>query len=139
MGARSATTAFVTNPAGFVGAELVSTLVARGLQVLALTPSSEAAARVRHAGATAVMGELLTPGQWQDEVAADWVFHLPPAVDSHIVSTRQALARARASIDRNVFDGLAAGSARRIVYVANLSRNPAMNARPITEDELPAP
>lgn len=139
MGARSASTAFVTNPAGFLGAELVSTLVARGLQVLALTPSSEAAARVRHAGATAVMGGLLTPGQWQDEVAADWVFHLPPPVESRIGSTRQALARARASIDRNVFDVLAAGSAHRIVYVANLSRNPAMNARPITEDELPAP
>jgi nucleoside-diphosphate-sugar epimerase len=139
MGTRQATTAFVTNPEGFVGAELVSTLVARGIQVLALTPSPEAAARVRQAGATAVMGRLLTPGRWQDEVAADWVFHLPPPFDSHIGSTRPDLTRARVSIDRNVFDAVAAGSARRIVYVANLSRNPAMNARPITEDELPAP
>jgi nucleoside-diphosphate-sugar epimerase len=85
------------------------------------------------------MGELLTPGRWQDEVAADWVFHLPPPVDAHLGSTRTELVRARISIDRNVFDALAAGSARRIVYVTSLSRNPAMNARPITEDELPSP
>ena len=29
-----------------------------------------------------VMGDLLEPGQWQDEAAADWVFHLPPHLDA---------------------------------------------------------
>jgi nucleoside-diphosphate-sugar epimerase len=140
MGTRPATTAFVTNPAGFVGAELVSTLVARGLQVLALTPSPEAASRVRSAGATAVMGELLTPGRWQDEVAADWVFHLPPPLDRRrIGSTQEDADRARVSMDGHVLDAVAAGSTRRIVYVASLSRSPVTNTRPITEDELPAP
>lgn len=140
MGTRPATTAFVTNPEGFVGAELVSTLVARGIQVLALTPSPGAAARVRHAGATAVMGDLLTPGRWHDEAAADWVFHLPPPFAQwHRGSTDEDLTRARVSMDRNVFEAVAAGTARRIVYVASISRGRATNARPITEDELPAP
>ena len=140
MSTRPPTTAFVTNPAGFVGAELVSTLVARGLQVLALTPSTEAASRVRNAGATAVMGELLTPGRWQDEMAADWVFHLPPPFDRmRIGSTHEDAVRALVSTDRHVLDAVAAGSTRRIVYVASLTRDRATNTRPITEDELPAP
>ena len=57
----------------------------------------------------------------------------------HIGSTGQDLARVRISMDRNVFEAVAAGTARRIVYVATISRGRAINARPITEDELPAP
>ena len=52
-------------------------LLTRGCRVFGLTPSVEAAERVRRLGATPVMGDLLEPGQWQDEAAADWVFHLP--------------------------------------------------------------
>ena len=69
---------FVTDAAGFVGLELVKVLVAAGHQVFGLTASVEAALRVRRAGATAVMGDLLKPGQWQDEAGTEWVFHLPP-------------------------------------------------------------
>ena len=71
-------TAFVTGAAGFIGTALVKLLVARGHQVLGLTTSSKGAERVHRAGAVPVIGDLLVPGQWQDEAAADWVFHLPP-------------------------------------------------------------
>src|SRR5262245_36224582 len=72
-----AVTAFVTGADGFIGSQLVRVLVARGVQVMGLAPSCEAAERVRHLGASAVIGDLTRPGQWQDEAAADWVFHLP--------------------------------------------------------------
>jgi nucleoside-diphosphate-sugar epimerase len=138
MGA--ATTAFVTDPGGIVGAELISTLVARGHDVLALAPSADVAARIRRAGAIAVAGNLARPGRWQDEVAADWVFHLPPPVDDHRPGpAREADALARVSIDRHVFDAVAAGTTRRLVYVASLARYRASTMTPITENELPAP
>lgn len=71
-------TTFVTGAAGFIGAELVKVLVARGHHVVGLTPTPDAARRVRQAGGIPVTGDLLRPGKWQDEAAADWVFHLPP-------------------------------------------------------------
>jgi nucleoside-diphosphate-sugar epimerase len=138
MGA--ATTAFVTDPVGTIGAELVAILVARGHDVLALASSTEAATRIRRAGAIAIAGDLATSGRWQDEVAADWVFHLPPPVDDRPTG-RAATAdtRTRISIDRHVFDAVAAGTTRRLVYVASLARYRAATAAPITEDQLPAP
>ena len=138
MGA--ATTAFVTDGAGIVGAELISTLVARGHAVLALASSAAAAARIRRCGAIAVPGDPATPGRWQDEVAADWVFHLPPPINGRRAGPAHAAeARARLSIDRHVFDAVAAGTTRRLVYVASLAGYRAPNATPITESELPAP
>jgi uncharacterized protein YbjT (DUF2867 family) len=61
-----------------MGTELVKGLIARRHQVFRLAPSAEAVQRVRRAGAVPVVGDLLEPGRWQDEVGADWVFHLPP-------------------------------------------------------------
>ena len=71
-------TSFVTGASGSIGSALIKVLVARGHQVFGLAPSVAAAQRVRRAGAVAVMGDLLAPGQWQDGVAAEWVFHVPP-------------------------------------------------------------
>jgi nucleoside-diphosphate-sugar epimerase len=138
MGRDARATAFVTNPAGFIGTELVRFLVARGHQVFALTNSLEAAESVRHAGATAVMGDLLTPGQWQDETATDWVFHFsqPSRSRARLMGrTSAATARALAQRDGNLLDAVAAGATRRIVYVADTSCYRATGARPVTEDE----
>jgi hypothetical protein len=46
-------------------------LVGRGHQVFGLAPSVEAAQKVRRAGGTPVMGDLLKPGQWQDEAGTE--------------------------------------------------------------------
>jgi nucleoside-diphosphate-sugar epimerase len=140
-GDRPATT-FITGAAGFIGTELIRVLKARGHEVFGLTWSLDAAQRVRNAGATAVMGNLLTPGQWQDEAAADWVFHLPPhpREGARVTWTRAAaISRARVSMDARLMDAVAAGETQRIVYVADTSCYGATGPRPITEDERPQP
>jgi len=137
MEAGARATAFVTGAAGFVGTELIKVLVSRGHQVFGLAPSLEAAERVRRAGGKAVMGDFLTPGKWQDDAAADWVFHLPP---HPLYSARPfpkgvpAIARERLRIDAHLLDAVAAGPTRRIVYFADASCYGATSERPITED-----
>lgn len=135
-------TTFVTGAAGFIGTELIKLLVASGHHVVGLTPSPDAAQRVRQAGAIPVMGDLLQPGQWQDEAGADWVFHLPPhsPSGSRLTPRRAASAvRARVSMDARLLDAVAAGPTRRIVYVASTSWYGASGTRSITEDEPPRP
>jgi nucleoside-diphosphate-sugar epimerase len=129
---------FVTSADGLIGRELVKVLVAGGHQVCGLTPSVEAAQRVRRAGGNAVMGDLLEPGPWQDEAAADWVFHLPPhSLSGQRVSREQAAstARARVVMDGHLLDAVASSATRRIVYVGDHSCYGGTGPRPITEDE----
>jgi nucleoside-diphosphate-sugar epimerase len=135
-------TAFVTGAAGFLGVELVKVLVARGHPVFGLAQCAEAAGRVRRAGAVPVMGDLLEPGQWQDEAAADWVFHLPPQRPrGPRLTRRRAESRARACtrMDTHLLDAVSTGATRRVVYVANTSCYGATGPRPITEDQPPRP
>ena len=116
--------------------ELVGTLVARGHRVFGLVRSQEAADRVRRAGATAVFGDLLEAGLWQDEAAADWVFHLPPHpfAGTRVSRSRAAsIARARLTMDAHLLDA-AAGATRRIVYVGDASCYGPTGPRPVTED-----
>jgi uncharacterized protein len=130
-------TTFVTGAAGFIGTELVKVLKERGHHVLGLTRSVEAAQRVRRVGAVPVIGDLLEPGQWQDEAAAEWVFHLPPhLMRGRLITRRRAesCARARLSMDAQLLDAVAAGATRRIVYVAHTSWYGATGPHPITED-----
>jgi nucleoside-diphosphate-sugar epimerase len=135
-----ATTAFVTDPLGFIGRSLVELLVARGDHVLALARTFEEAERVRRAGASAVMGNLLTPGRWQDEAAADWVFHLTPHSSCHMRRIRSgSTARARAEMDACLLDAIGAGATRRLVYVVDAACYGAQGPSPITEDESVRP
>jgi len=131
-------TAFVTGAAGFIGTELIKTLVEGGHPAFGLVRSLEAADRVRHAGGTPVMGDLLEPGQWQDEAAAEWVFHLPPHPLRRRRVTRrraEAIARDRVLMDAHLLDTVAAGPTQRILYVADTSSYGATGLRAITEDE----
>ena len=136
------TTAFVTGAAGFVGLELVQVLAAHGLQVCGLVESADAAERVRRAGAMPVMGSLLKPGGWQDEAAADWVFHVPPSpTETARLTSRRAdeIARERVQMDAHLLDAIEQGTTRRVVYVADASCYGAVGPRPVTEDEPPQP
>ena len=142
MAGNASATAFVTEAAGFIGSELIKVLVARGHQVFGLTRSMEAAQRIHRAGAVPVMGDLLEPGQWQDEAAAEWVFHLPPHPLCGLRVTRrraESIAHARVLMDAHLLDAVAAGSTRRIVYVADTSWYGATGLRSITEDQPPQP
>ena len=132
----------MTGAAGFIGSELVKVLVARRHRVFGLAGSVDAAERVRRAGATPVLGDLLEPGSWQDQAGADWVFHLPPhPVNGPRVTWRRAaaIARARVLMDAHLLDAVAAGATQRIVYAADTSWYGATGARPITEDTPPQP
>ncbi len=87
------------------------------------------------------MGDLLEPGRWQDEAAADWVFHLPPHDLYGPRTTRgraASMARARVLMDTHVLDAVAAGTTR-VVYVADTSCYGATGSRPVTEDTPPQP
>jgi nucleoside-diphosphate-sugar epimerase len=88
-----------------------------------------------------VIGSLLTQGTWQDEAAANWVFHLSPyALDRRrlrIPQTQPAAALVR--MDGNLLDAIGIGSTRRIVYVADAIVYGAVGRRPITEDEPAKP
>ena len=135
-------TTFVTGAAGFIGLELVKVLMARGHQVFGLAKCPEAAQRLRRVGAVPVLGDLLEPGQWQDEAAAEWVFHLPPRLmrGPRVTRRRAAfLARARLVMDAHLLDAVAGSATRRIVYVADTSCYGATGPRPITEDQPPRP
>jgi nucleoside-diphosphate-sugar epimerase len=88
------------------------------------------------------MGDLLQPGSWQDEVATDWVFHLPThTVHGQRMTRRRAasITRARVLMDTHLLDAVATGSTQRIVYVADTSYYGATGPRPITEDAPPEP
>ena len=127
-------TAFITGATGFISAKLVRLLAGHGHQVVGLAESVEAAARVRLTGAVAVMGDLLEAGQWQDEAAADWVFHLPPQPTCGPGSSRRraaSIARSRVAMDSRPLDAVASRSTRRIVYVADTSVYGAVGPRSI--------
>ena len=131
---------FVTGAAGFIGAELIKVLVERGHPVFGLAQSFDAAERVRRAGAVPIVGDLLEPGRWQDEAAADWVFHLPPhAMYGPRVTRHRAasLSRARVLMDSHLLDAVAGGATKRIVYVADTCCYGPVGPRPVTEDEPP--
>jgi nucleoside-diphosphate-sugar epimerase len=129
-------TAFVTGATGFIGMELVRVLIARGCQVSGLAESIEAAQRLRRAGAVPVVGDLLEPGQWQDEADADWVFHIPPhpVWGARLSWHRTVAAHERVARDSSLLDAVAGGETRRVVYVADASRYGETGPRPITED-----
>ena len=142
MAVAAKATAFVTGAAGFLGTELIKVLKSNGHQVFGLTWSLDAARRVRNAGATAVMGDLLEPGQWQDEARAEWVFHVTPHPREGKRGTWarvEEITRARLLMDRHLLDAASTGSTRRIVYVADTSCYGATGPRPITEDDPPRP
>lgn len=129
---------FVTGGDGFLGSELIRILAEHGHRVFGLAASVEAADVVRRAGAIAVAGDPLAPGGWQDEAAADWVFHVPPSDRCRWPAIRGragSSARRRLLMDAHLLDAVANGTTRRMVYVHDASGYETPAARPITEDE----
>jgi len=142
MPVAGAATAFITGADGFVGTALIRVLRGLGHPVFALAGSSDAAEGLRSAGATPVIGDLLESGGWQDEAAADWVFHIPayPRWNSRVNSERiMSLARTRVATDARLLDTLTPCASRKIIYVAAACCYGPTGPRPITEDTPPRP
>lgn len=136
MASDTQASAFLTGATGFIGSALLTLLVARQHRVCALADSAESAEHVRRAGAVPIIGDLLRPGPWQDEAAADWIFHIPTHdFDVRRQTRRQAASIARVQIekDTHLLEAVAGGSTHRIVYVADTSCYGPTGARPITE------
>jgi nucleoside-diphosphate-sugar epimerase len=138
MSGEAAKTAFVTGATGFLGSELVRLLVARGCQVFALARSPRSVEYVRRLGAVPVAGDLRETGRWQDEAAAEWVFHIPPYAAAR--GPRRwpltSIPVTPAALDAPLLDSVFPGATRRVVYVADASFCDPTGPRPITEDEL---
>jgi nucleoside-diphosphate-sugar epimerase len=84
-----------------------------------------------------VIGDLLESGGWQDEAAADWVFHLPsyPQCNARVNFARiTSPGRIRVATDALLLDALTPCAVRRIVYVADACCYGPTGPRPITED-----
>jgi nucleoside-diphosphate-sugar epimerase len=142
MPVTAAATVFITGGDGSVGRALIKVLRSLNHQVYALAGGSDAAQRLSSAGATPVIGDLLESGGWQDEAAADWVFHLSPypRCNSRVNFARiKSLARMRVATDTRLLDALTRCAVRRIVYVADACCYGPTGPRPITEDTPPRP
>jgi nucleoside-diphosphate-sugar epimerase len=138
MTGHAGATTFITGADRFIGAALVRLLVARGHRVLGLVDSAEAGQRLRRLGAVPVIGNLLEAGPWQDEAAADWVFHVlphPTGRSSVFGRCGHSGADTRLAMDARLLDAVAAGATRRLVYVAEACCYGPTGPRPITEDE----
>src|SRR5687768_2775050 len=140
MSGEAAKTAFVTGATGFLGNELVRLLVARGCQVFALARSARSVESLRRLGASPVAGDLRQTGRWQDEAAADWVFHIPPYSAARLPRQWPLLSSpvTQAALDAPLLDSVVPGVTRRVVYVADASFYHPTGPRPVTEDELTA-
>lgn len=119
-------TVFVTGATGFIGPALVSAAIGSGQRVVALTRSQDGAARLRRAGADAIVGDLGEKGgAWVAAAReADTVVHLaqPPTFGGWVTGAKaRRYASERLALDRALFDALAASAVRRVVYVAGTS------------------
>ena len=59
---------FLTGASGFVGSAILKKLVSAGHQVTGLIQDKENREKVKSAGGTPIVGDLLVPGQWKEAV-----------------------------------------------------------------------
>jgi uncharacterized protein len=134
---------FVTGGTGFIGGAFVPLAREAGYQVHLLTRSAQSAERWAREGVTPVMGDLLTPGPWQEEAAAsEWVVHLaqPLTFGGRVTRKRaEAYREQRLRMDRLLLESLKPGVARRVLYVGGTSYYGNQGPRLVTEDSPPRP
>ncbi len=134
---------FVTGGTGFIGSAFVPLAKEAGHQVHLLTRSERSAERWARAGVTPVLGDLLTPGPWQEEAAAsEWVVHLaqPLTFGGRVTRKRAEVYREqRLYMDRLLLESLKPGVARRVLYVGGTSYYGNQGPRLVTEDSPPRP
>jgi dihydroflavonol-4-reductase len=112
---------FVTGAAGFIGANLVHELVARGHAVTALHLPGTPLGTLADIPVTTVAGDILMPRAQLIEAmrGSDWVFHL--AASYHLWLRDYApMFAVNVEGTRNVLEAAAAAGAQRIVYTSTV-------------------
>jgi nucleoside-diphosphate-sugar epimerase len=119
------TRVFVTGATGFIGSSFVRAAVGAGYQVQALTRSEQRAVQLRAIGVEPVIGDLALPTDWPSRIAgADAVVHLaqPETYGARITAARaRRFSEQRLAMDDLLLQAAAAGSAKRVIYVAGTS------------------
>jgi dihydroflavonol-4-reductase len=113
---------FVTGGAGFLGSAVVSRLLARGDEVVALARSDEAATKLTRLGALPVRGDI-TDARTLDQLltGVDFVFHL--AGDYRVgikESEHEAMFRTNVDGTTLVLDAAITAAVSKIVYVSTV-------------------
>lgn len=109
---------FVTGGSGFVGRELISTLVAQGHTVAALARSEKSAAAVKAAGAEPVKGDLDSVDALKAGMTGcGWVFH--SAAHTEEWDSDEAFQRVNILGTDNVLAAAAATGVKRFVFISS--------------------
>jgi nucleoside-diphosphate-sugar epimerase len=136
-------TIFVTGGSGFIGSFFVRHALKAGKNVQVLTRSEKSAERVRAAGATPVMGDILQAGAWQAVAAqAQVVVHLAqPETYGTRVTRQRALSfrQERLRMDANLLDSLYPGVVQRVIYVGGTSYYGFQGDQLVDESVIPQP
>lgn len=134
---------FVTGGSGFIGSAFVRYAINAGHKVQVLTRSEKSAERVRSQGAESVIGDLNSPGPWQDAAAkAQVVLHLAqPETYGTRVTQKHAenFREQRLKMDANLLDCLRADSVYRVIYVGGTSYYGHQGDGLVGEDATPHP
>jgi uncharacterized protein len=134
---------FVAGGTGFVGGRFVDAALAAGAELRVLTRNQAAAERLSAQGALPVMGDLLQPGDWQQEAAACElaVYVAGPPTWGRRLSRRvaeQYRDGALAMTDA-FYRSLDSDRLRQSVYVAGASYYGDTGDKPAVEEQEPIP
>ena len=134
---------FVTGGTGFIGKTFVPLALEAGYQVRVLTRNARSLESWKRAGVLPVVGDLLSPGPWQQEAAAsEWVVHLaqPLTFGGRVTRKRaEAYRDQRLRMDSMLLESLKPGVARRVLYVGGTSYYGDQGPQLVTEDTTPRP
>jgi nucleoside-diphosphate-sugar epimerase len=134
---------FVTGGSGFIGLPFVRLSLEAGHQVQTVARSEKALALLKGLGATAIKGDLLEAGNWQQAATrAEIIVHLaqPPTFGARISRQRaQTYQQQRLTMDRLLLESLNRLQVKKIIYVAGTSYYGDQGTALQTEEATPNP
>lgn len=116
---------FITGGTGYVGSRLIEEVIKEGKHAVVLTRSSEKAKQLQQRGIEAIVGDLLTDGEWQQAIQeCESIIHLAsPPTWGKKVTKKVAMNFAQGHYEMTVrlLDHVNPAVTHKIVYVAGTS------------------